>query len=197
MTISEHTLIADIACDVPSSVPVFERHGVEWTTASLHDLTQHIVTTYHDPLRAELPRLELLAARVARIHGAKAPRLLQRIESAIRELSRDLTIHMRKEERLLFRGICGLEYSGECALPLTEAIRVAESEHHRAGTLLAGLRAMTDGFTLPDWACPSTRALYEGLATLESAMHIHAHLENNVLFPQALKLADAMAGSWT
>jgi len=33
------------------------------------------------------------------------------------------------------------------------------------------------------------RALYHGLAELESAMHLHVHLENTVLFPHALHLA--------
>ena len=182
MTITDHALIAVID---------------DWTTAPLHELTQHIIAAYHDPLRSELPRLELLAVRVARLHGAKAPALLSRIEAAVRELSRHLTAHMRTEEQLLFPGICALEYSGACALPLTDAIRVMESEHDRAGTLFAELRAATDGFTPPDWACPGMRALYEGLAALESEMHVHVHLENNVLFPQALNLAEAMAGSWT
>jgi regulator of cell morphogenesis and NO signaling len=30
--------------------------------------------------------------------------------------------------------------------------------------------------------------LYGGLAELEAAMHVHVHLENNILFPRALGL---------
>jgi regulator of cell morphogenesis and NO signaling len=63
--------------------------------------------------------------------------------------------------------------------------------------VLPDLRVATGGFTPPHWACPSTRALYDGLAALEFEIHAHLHLENNVLFPQAVKLAEAMAGSWT
>jgi regulator of cell morphogenesis and NO signaling len=43
----------------------------DWTTQPLHALIDHIVTTYHDALRAELPRLEALAAKVVAVHGAK------------------------------------------------------------------------------------------------------------------------------
>jgi regulator of cell morphogenesis and NO signaling len=34
-------------------------------------------------------------------------------------------------------------------------------------------------------ACNTWRALWAGLADLETAMHQHIHLENNVLFPRA------------
>ena len=229
MTITETTLIADIAADVPSSVRVFQRYGVDfccggkrplaaacqeqglsfpeikdeiervgagpaasqrdWNTASLHDLTEHIVTTYHEPLREEMPRLEAMAARVARVHGQKAPRLLDRIEAIVGELSADLTGHMRKEEIVLFPVIRGIENGATSPMPLDRPIHVMELEHDRAGELLAELRALTAGYAPPDWACATTRALYQGLAELEASMHVHVHLENNVLFPRAIALA--------
>jgi regulator of cell morphogenesis and NO signaling len=228
MTITEHTLIADITTAVPSSVRVFQRHGVDFccggrtalaavcrtqglsfpdiareielsaakpadagrdwmTTAALPELIDHIVATYHDALREELPRLESMAARVAKVHGSKAPRVLDRIEFVIGELSMDLTGHMRKEELVLFPAIQTLERTGACGLPLAQVIRAMEGEHDRAGELLAELRSLTEGYQSPEWACATTRALYQGLADLESAMHVHVHLENNILFPRALR----------
>ena len=56
-------------------------------------------------------------------------------------------------------------------------------EHDRAGELLAQLRGHAGGFVLPDDACASYRALYEGLEELEADTHLHVHKENNVLFP--------------
>ena len=66
-----------------------------------------------------------------------------------------------------------------------------EHEHDQAGALLSKLRALTDGYAAPQWACETFRALYRGLAELESTMHVHVHLENNVLFPRALATAAA------
>jgi regulator of cell morphogenesis and NO signaling len=234
MTITEDTLIADIATRLPSSVRVFQRHGVDfccggkrplgaaceqlglsvadlkreidgaatprdnqlkWTDASLRDLTRHIVATYHDALREELPRLAEMAARVSRVHGPKAPELLARLEATIRELSDDLVLHMRKEEQGLFPAICALDRHGPSGIPLAQAIRVLESDHDRAGELLSDLRVATNNFTPPDWACATTRSLYWGLADLEWQMHMHVHLENNVLFPKALALATVFSGS--
>jgi regulator of cell morphogenesis and NO signaling len=47
---------------------------------------------------------------------------------------------------------------------------------------------LTAGYTPPDDACASYRALYEGLAALEAETHLHVHKENNLLFPAVLAL---------
>ena len=49
------------------------------------------------------------------------------------------------------------------------------------------LRRQTGNYVSPEWACATVRALYHGLAELETSMHVQVHLENNVLFPRALK----------
>ena len=66
-----------------------------------------------------------------------------------------------------------------------------EFEHDHAGELWADLRRTTGGYAPPEWACATMRALYQGLAELESEMHVHVHLENNILFPRALALSSA------
>ena len=234
MTINPTTRISDIALHVPSSVRVFERHGVDfccggkrpiaevceerglsfdavvqeielasaaphedrdWSTAPLAELTTHIVTVYHEPLRAELPRLGALVARVMKAHAAKAPDLLQEVESIVGDLSADLVVHMRKEEDILFPAIRRLEAAGASGFSFDMPVRMLEIEHDRAGELLGQLRRVTADFVPPDWACATVRALYDGFAELESAMHVHVHLENNVLFPRTLALAaEAAAG---
>lgn len=63
-------------------------------------------------------------------------------------------------------------------------------EHDDAGAALARLRELTHGFTPPDEACNTYRALFGGLAELEEDLHRHIHLENSVLFPAARKLQE-------
>ena len=166
----------------------------DWTRAPLHVLIDHIVTTYHDSLREDLPRLETLAARVLRVHGGREPRLLGRIEAIVAELSTDLNEHMRKEELVLFPMIRAVEAKSAATGPgIAAPIRVMEWEHDRAGELLAELGTITSGYDAPRWACETLRALFHGLEQLEAAMHVHVHLENNVLFPRALQLASEAA----
>ena len=230
MTITETTTIADIASALPTSVRVFQRHGIDfccggrkpigavcrehglnfaemasaieasrgtvdsdtrdWLQEPLANLTSHIVTTYHTPLREELPRLQAMAVKVARVHGGKAL-YLGRLEAIVAELSTDLLTHMQKEEMVLFPAIEALAHGAAGQpFPIAAPIVVMEHEHDHAGNLLQELRSITGGYTLPDGGCATMRALYHGLADLETAMHVHVHLENNVLFPRALGLLE-------
>ena len=182
---------ADIAGEIEAAATAWPADARDWTRATLTDLADHIVATYHARLREQMPALEDLARRALRAHGAKAPRLLSRLESIVLALSTDLHEHMRKEELVLFPAIRAME-SGEFvprALPISAPIAAMEHDHDVAGALLAELRALTNGFTLPEWGCVTVGALYDGLATLERDMHEHVHLENNVLFPGALQRA--------
>jgi regulator of cell morphogenesis and NO signaling len=79
------------------------------------------------------------------------------------------------------------------ARSIAAPIAVMEDEHDHAGALLAELRTITDGYTAPAWACGTFLALYRGLSDLEAAMHVHVHLENNILFPRALAITGAPA----
>ena len=163
----------------------------DWNREPLHAIADHIVAAYHDPLREELPRLEAMAAKVHRVHGSKAP-FLARLDTIVSALAADLQLHMRKEEAVLFPAIRAVEAAGgRTTIPVSAPITVMEAEHDRAGTLLAELRTITDGYVAPEWACQTFRALYQGLAELEAAMHLHVHLENNVLFPRALAATQA------
>lgn len=68
-------------------------------------------------------------------------------------------------------------------------------EHDTAGDFLRQIREFSKDFTLPENACPSFKALYFGLEELEKDLHQHIHLENNVLFPRAIELEDALVNT--
>ena len=68
----------------------------------------------------------------------------------------------------------------------TGPVSVMMHEHDSAGEALRRLRELTDDYQPPEGACTTWRALWHGLAALETALHEHIHLENNILFPRAL-----------
>lgn len=159
---------------------------------SLTGLADHIETTHHAYVRAELPRLVELAERVARKHAGRDPRLADVLHTTVM-LADEMTSHMAKEELVLFPFVRQLEagaadgdfHCGSIANP----IRQMEAEHEAAGGMMARLRELTDGFTPDAAACNSHRALLAGLAEFEADLHRHVHKENNLLFPRALTRA--------
>ena len=111
------------------------------------------------------------------------------------ELRVELLDHMAKEDRVLFPVIASLETEPDpeqrdrTMRMLSAAVAVMEDDHEHAGDALAQMRALTDGYAPPEWACPTFRGLYYGLAEFEADMHVHVHLENHILFPRAIELA--------
>jgi regulator of cell morphogenesis and NO signaling len=159
------------------------------TSMSLTELADHIEKTHHAYLREELPRLAAMTKKVADRHGGHDPRLRE-VQKTFGAMALELSQHMFKEEQCLFPMIRQLEASERpaalhCAT-VANPIRQMELEHDDAGTALVRLRELTDGFSPPEWACNTYRALLAGLAYLERDMHAHIHKENNVLFPSAL-----------
>jgi regulator of cell morphogenesis and NO signaling len=73
---------------------------------------------------------------------------------------------------------------GEAANP----IAMMEDEHDEAGTSMAKIRKLSNNFTPPEDACTTYRLLYQNLEGFEKDLHKHVHLENNILFPKAMKL---------
>jgi len=67
-------------------------------------------------------------------------------------------------------------------------VAMMESEHEEVGEKLAEIRSLTNQFLLPEGACGSYSVLYRLLEEFEEDLHLHVHLENNILFPKAIKL---------
>jgi regulator of cell morphogenesis and NO signaling len=152
-------------------------------------LADHIEGTHHAYLHAELPELTALAAKVLAVHGERHPELGE-VQRLVEELRADLEPHLLKEERVLFPAIRAL-VGGRRDFPfgtVRNPIRMMTAEHDRAGELLADLRTVTAGYATPADGCASYRSLYGRLEHLEADTHRHIHLENNVLFPAAVRI---------
>ena len=63
-----------------------------------------------------------------------------------------------------------------------------EAEHAAVGGEMNLIRKLTNYYTLPEDACASYTLLYRMLDEFEDDLDMHIHLENNILFPKALKL---------
>jgi regulator of cell morphogenesis and NO signaling len=51
---------------------------------------------------------------------------------------------------------------------------------------------LSDGYTPPEDACNTFRVLYGKLKEFEDDLHRHIHLENNILFPKAIEMEQAL-----
>ncbi|MFV0389243.1 MAG: iron-sulfur cluster repair di-iron protein [Pyrinomonadaceae bacterium] len=166
------------------------------------NLVDHIIAKHHIFTIDEIQRLTPLMDKVCKRHGTEHPELYE-ISRVFDLLASELTLHLRKEENVLFpyiKVLAAVEGSNiPVAVPhfktVQNPVRMMMNEHDTAGVQLKEIRELSDNFTLPSGACASYTALYNGLEELENDLHQHIHLENNVLFPKAIEIEDNVVGS--
>lgn len=177
--------------------PVSEKSSSKnWTEVSLTELAQHIVDIHHAYLKENMPRLKSLSDRVYIAHKQQHGEIIQELQRIIETIKIDLEMHLAKEEQILFPLIKEMEAFGNNQGPrptvhcgsVENPIHQMMMEHEDVGGLLAQMREVASEYQLPEDACESFKALYDGLKELEKDLHEHIHLENNILFPKAIKL---------
>lgn len=174
----------------------------DWRQESLAATVAHIVDTHHVFTRTELARLNDLLAKVCDRHGANHPELAE-LQDRFHDLRQDLIPHMLKEEQVLFPYLIQLEQAvkGETTLPepffgtVRNPVNMMEREHDAVGALLREIRSLTSDFSPPQDACISYRTLYGALLDFEADLHLHIHLENNILFPRAVAIEKSVAAA--
>jgi regulator of cell morphogenesis and NO signaling len=170
---------------------------VDWP---LDVLIDHIVSTHHEYAKATLPVLAARTAKIAAVHGERSP-ALRGVAGHFAHVAEGMTLHMQKEEQVLFPYIralveadrAGRRIGGSPFGTVLNPIRMMKVEHRDAGDEMRVIRDLTDGYALPDFACTTYRACFAELQAFERDLHRHVHLENNVLFPGAVALEDRLA----
>ena len=173
--------------------------GRDWGMESLTALVRFIVETHHVFTLRAIVSLPPLATQVRTVHAGELPES-QRVEALAYRLAGDLAPHMQKEEQILFPFIESLEGAletgagpaGSCFGSVRNPIRMMMREHDAAEAILKALRAVTRDYALPADASESFAGLYSGLQELEADLTEHIRLENDVLFPRALRLEEAV-----
>jgi regulator of cell morphogenesis and NO signaling len=162
----------------------------DWTLSFLAD---YIVNVHHNYIRKNAPVILELAEKVATRHG-KGHSELNEIKDKVNAAMRELDIHMKKEEFVLFPYIKQIEASKSSGHKPTgfdsvmQPISVMENDHDLVGDLFRDISALSNNYKTPENACNSYSLFYFKLQEFENDLHTHIHLENNILFPRAVEL---------
>lgn len=188
--------VTAVEADLSAAIAGGASDSRDWSAAPLTDLVNHIVDRHHAFLRREMPAIALRLEKVYRVYNQRYGSALPGLPEVYAKLQAELDDHLNKEEWILFPAICAYVQAEKSGLPLPRApfgsvanpIQLMEAEHVEAGEALESIRKITDNYTAPDYACVTYRALISGLKELEQDLHLHIHLENNILFPRVLDL---------
>ncbi|HSC28277.1 MAG TPA: iron-sulfur cluster repair di-iron protein [Vicinamibacterales bacterium] len=162
-------------------------------------LVSYIVANHHTYVREAIATLTAHTAKIATVHGERHPELLE-IARIFESVAEEMTSHMFKEEQILFPFIIAMDAAQQQGRPSPQApfgtvgnpIQMMEMEHESAGGAMARIRELTGGYAPPDDACATYRVCLQELQAFEVDLHTHVHLENNILFPKAVRLENGL-----
>ncbi|MFN8335398.1 MAG: iron-sulfur cluster repair di-iron protein [Cyclobacteriaceae bacterium] len=158
-------------------------------------LADHIFKNHHQYIEQVTPTIKNLLLKICNVHGSRHPELLE-IQEIFNTTTGELAVHMKKEELILFPFIKKLFYAKEKGVPtdstlfrsVASPIQKMNEDHLDEGAQLAKMAELSNNFTPPEDACITYQTTYKLLKEYEKDMHLHIHLENNILFPRALEI---------
>lgn len=169
----------------------------DFNKMSLTDLSHYIINKHHKYVIENLPVIQQHLEKVATKHGEQYPEM-KKVKMLFDEIKRDFEQHMMKEEVILFPRIKQLEEAFNNGtsletLQLQSPINVMLYEHDSAHKLTEEIKKLTNNYTAPENACTTFRVALDELKIFESDLHQHVHLENNILFPKALRMQEELS----
>ncbi|MBI2279347.1 MAG: iron-sulfur cluster repair di-iron protein [Bacteroidetes bacterium] len=168
--------------------------GHDFNSWDIDFLADYIVNTHHKYVTEANQLIIEYSDKVAKVHGHHYTETVE-INHLFHELANELNAHMQKEEHVLFPFIRAIGKAKKEGTPLSSPpfgtiqnpINMMEAEHTGAGDILRKIAELSNNYTPPADACNTYRALYHSLEEYQNDLFQHIHLENNILFPKAVK----------
>jgi len=159
----------------------------EW---ELDFLCDYIVNTHHKTVLKLLPQLTVYTQKIAQVHGPNHQELIA-IANLFDKINTELLQHLRNEEEVLFPAIKELlkSNSAEAKATVISEITRMKGEHEFAGGAMDKINVLSGNYNVPDDGCNTYKVAYKLLEEFEDDLHIHVHLENNILYPKALRFS--------
>jgi len=174
---------------------VKDNSSINFKTWDLDLLTDYIEKKHHRYVNETIPVLLQYFDKLCKVHGTQHPELFE-INKEFNECASALTAHMKKEELVLFPFIRNLVKATITNQHLdTPHFRTVENpihmmmhEHDTEGERFRKIAQLSNDYTPPADACGTYKVTFSLVKEFEDDLHTHIHLENNILFPSAIKI---------
>jgi regulator of cell morphogenesis and NO signaling len=168
---------------------------IDFNAWDLDLLTDYIEKKHHRYVEQTIPVLLQYLDKLRKVHGPQHPELME-IHTEFNECAGALTAHMKKEELILFPFIRNMVKARQLHQSLqTPSFQTVENpihmmmhEHDVEGERFRKIAELSNEYTPPADACGTYSVTFSLLKEFEDDLHAHIHLENNILFPKAVKL---------
>lgn len=198
-TIAEACLAKDLKPEIIyeaiEALPNSEAGVIDFNVFPLDLLADYVEKTHHRYAEEKIPILEVFLEKLARVHGDRHPELLE-IRNLFTDSVQDLERHFKKEEQVLFpfiRNMVKTKIMNSMFVSppfgtVGNPIAMMKDDHSVEGERFAKISELASNYNPPADACNTYKVTYAMLEEFENDLHTHIHIENNILFPKAIKL---------
>lgn len=163
-------------------------------------LADFIQKKHHRYVDKQIPVLNGYLEKLCRVHGNRHPELFE-IAEHFKACGGELTVHMKKEEFVLFPFIKKMATAGGAeTIPqpyfgsVENPIEMMKHDHNEEGERFRRIASLSNAYTPPADACGTYKVTFALLKEFEADLHLHIHLENNILFPKSVLLEKKLRG---
>jgi regulator of cell morphogenesis and NO signaling len=158
-------------------------------------LADYVEKKHHRYVKERSEEIKPFLNKVCRVHGDRHPELLE-INKHFNATADELAMHMEKEESIVFPHIREMvkakQGNSKIDAPhfgtIQNPIQAMMNEHTTEGDRYRKIEELSDNYTPPQDACSTYKVTFALLQEFEQDLHLHIHLENNILFPKAVEL---------
>ena len=169
--------------------------SIDYQIWPLDLLIDYIVKKHHRYVVEKSIEIVPYLNKICEVHGERHPELFE-INDLFNLSVEVLARHMKKEELDLFPYIQKMvqaKHEGtKIVVPgfgsIENLISIMEEEHTIEGDRFRKIEELSNHYTTPADACNTYRVTIALLKEFEDDLHLHIHLENNILFPKSIKL---------
>ena len=184
-----------VVADLNALVQSQEAGSIDYQSWPLDLLAEYIEKKHHRYVEEKTQEIKPYLEKICRVHGGRHPELLE-INEHFNATAAELAMHMKKEELMVFpfikKMVKAKEEGTKVAAPNFESIQfpiqAMMDEHTNEGDRFRLIEALSDNYTPPADGCNTYRVTFALLKEFEQDLHLHIHLENNILFPKAIEL---------
>lgn len=176
--------------------------GLDANYLEADKLCDYIERKHHEYVKKNIPVINAYIKKVYEVHGRRHPELAT-VKALFSEVAHELIDHLEKEETVVFpviRIMTTLNRKGGGTkrflntIDFKTQLNELNEEHETAGQKLNEISLITNNYDPPANACNTYRVMLARLDEFEKDLHIHIHLENNILFPHSVKLEQKLKG---
>ncbi len=169
--------------------------NIDFKTWPLDLLADYVEKTHHRYVEEKSTVLLQFLEKLCKVHGHNHPELFD-IHRLFNETAQDMAQHMKKEELILFpfihkltkASISGTAVETPQFGSVENPVNMMMEDHDAEGVRFRKIAKLADNYNPPADACNTYSVTFAMLKEFEDDLHKHIHLENNILFPAAIKL---------